>query len=665
MSKLKNCMYSIALGASIVSTASVGAAMPAAANNLASLFGGASQPKFLPVHEAFQVSASQLGDELVVSFQVTPKHYIYQERLSLKLPDGVSAGQWVFDKTPTIIDDPTFGVVPVFEENVSARVKLSSQTTIDKQPVEVRWQGCAKAGLCYPPEITTAQISLEADKSAAPTAKAQPSPAAKASVSAEQNLSQTPTLAAQTSDQSAANDTNSENLVDQSKLDEQRVAPDIQASDDEKDDLTQATIANDVDQKFALDHTLPEVNDKNLSPILMIGFLFLVGILLAFTPCVYPMIPIVANIVARQHAKSSAKRGFVLSSAYGVGVATAYGLLGALIAWFGQALGIATWLQRVEVLLVAALLFVFFALFMFGWIQLRLPSVLSNTLSAKSQAADSRLGTIGGSYLSGLLSALVVSPCVSAPMAGALTIVAASGNVIFGFLALFALGIGISVPLIVMGTAQGKWMPKSGAWMQHIRSLGGFLLLGVALLLIERIVLSTWMLGLWMVWFAALAAWLFVSVGQSRKIFKLLAIIPAAWAAVLGYGMIIGANDAWRPWHVPSFASSNHQDIKIDTLAELDDVLAAHDKVLVDVTADWCIECRIMERTLFTNRPREMDDYQVVKLDVSETTENSRAILARYQLFGPPALLIYRQGKLDQVLLGETKLDTLKDALSR
>ncbi|WP_196759142.1 protein-disulfide reductase DsbD [Moraxella catarrhalis] len=665
MSKLKNCMYSIALGASIVSTASVGTTMPAAANNLASLFGGASQPKFLPVHEAFQVSASQMDDELVVSFQVTPKHYIYQERLSLKLPNGVSTGQWVFDKTPTIIDDPTFGVVPVFEENVTARVKLSTQSTIDKKPVEVRWQGCAKAGLCYPPEITTAQISLEADKSAAPTTKAKPSPATKASVSAEQNLSQTPTLAAQTSDQSAANDTNSEHLDDQSKLDEQPVAPDIQASDDETDDLTQAEIANDVDQKFALDHTLPEVNDKNLSPILMIGFLFLAGILLAFTPCVYPMIPIVANIVARQHAKSSAKRGFVLSSAYGVGVATAYGMLGALIAWFGQALGIATWLQRVEVLLVAALLFVFFAIFMFGWIQLRLPSVLSNTLSAKSQAADSRLGTIGGSYLSGLLSALVVSPCVSAPMAGALTVVAASGNVIFGFLALFALGIGISMPLIVMGTAQGKWMPKSGAWMQHIRSLGGFLLLGVALLLIERIVLSTWMLGLWMVWFVALAAWLFVSVGQSRKIFKLLAVIPATWAVVLAYGMIIGANDAWRPWHAPSFASSAHQDIKIDKLAELDGVLAAHDKVLVDVTADWCIECRIMERTLFTNRPREMADYQVVKLDISETTEDSRAILARYQLFGPPALLIYHQGKLDQVLLGETKLDTLKDALAR
>ena len=141
------------------------------------------------------------------------------------------------------------------------------------------------------------------------------------------------------------------------------------------------------------------------------------------------MIPIVANIVARQHAKSDAKRGFALSLAYGVGVASAYGLLGALIAWFGQALGIATWLQRAEVLIGAALLFAIFAIFMLGWINIRLPSAISNQLSLKSQAADNRLGTMGGSYLSGLLSALVVSPCVSAPMAGALTVVAASGNV--------------------------------------------------------------------------------------------------------------------------------------------------------------------------------------------------------------------------------------------
>lgn len=662
MPVLKNWIYSAALGASIVSAVSVGVTLPASANGLASLFGDTSQPKFLPVHEAFKVSSSQVGDELVVNFVVTPKHYVYQERLSLTLPEGVSSGSWKFDKTPTMIDDPNFGITPVFEENVTAKIKLSSQIGIQKQPVQIRWQGCAKAGLCYPPETTTVQISLNANDGQA----------ASASQTATKHDSTTIQIAPHnqdTSSQTAASAITQDEAVVQDfvKPDEQ---PSAQTQMPPVDDNSEADTNQDIQinavqkNRFALDHTLPTISDERMSPILTIGLLFLAGILLAFTPCVYPMIPIVANIVARQHAKSDAKRGFALSLAYGVGVASAYGLLGALIAWFGQALGIATWLQRAEVLIGAALLFAIFAVFMLGWINIRLPSAISNQLSLKSQAADNRLGTMGGSYLSGLLSALVVSPCVSAPMAGALTVVAASGNIFFGFAALFALGIGISAPLVLLGTAQGKWMPKSGAWMQHIRTLGGFLLFGVSLLLIERVILNTWMLGLWMLWFIAVAAWLYLSVGRHQSLFKLLAVIPMIWAAVLAYGITIGANDAWRPWHAQSQSLSAHQDIHAKTLAELDRILVAHDKVLVDVTADWCIECRIMERTLFTDRPAVMNDYQVVKLDITETTDDSRAILSRYQLFGPPALLIYHQGKLERVLLGETKPETLKQALT-
>lgn len=662
MPVLKNWIYSAALGASIVSAVSVGVTLPASANGLASLFGDTSQPKFLPVHEAFKVSSSQVGDELLVNFVVTPKHYVYQERLSLTLPEGVSSGSWKFDKTPTMIDDPNFGITPVFEENVTAKIKLSSQTGIQKQSVQIRWQGCAKAGLCYPPETTTVQISLNAHDGQA----------ASASQTATKHDSATTQIAPHnqdTSSQTAASAITQDEAVVQDfvKPDEQ---PSAQTQTPPVDDNSEADTNQDIQintvqkNRFALDHTLPTISDERMSPILTIGLLFLAGILLAFTPCVYPMIPIVANIVARQHAKSDAKRGFALSLAYGVGVASAYGLLGALIAWFGQALGIATWLQRAEVLIGAALLFAIFALFMLGWINIRLPSAISNQLSLKSQAADNRLGTMGGSYLSGLLSALVVSPCVSAPMAGALTVVAASGNVFFGFAALFALGIGISAPLVLLGTAQGKWMPKSGAWMQHIRTLGGFLLFGVSLLLIERVILNTWMLGLWMLWFIAVAAWLYLSVGRHQSLFKLLAVIPMIWAAILAYGITIGANDAWRPWHAQSQSLSAHQDIHTKTLAELDRILVAHDKVLVDVTADWCIECRIIERTLFTDRPAVMNDYQVVKLDITETTDDSRAILSRYQLFGPPALLIYHQGKLERVLLGETKPETLKQALT-
>lgn len=647
----KTWAYSVMLSAGLAAAAV--SVTPVYANSLASLFGQSSaQPKFLPVHQAFSVTPSQVGDEIVVQFVVTPKHYVYQERLSLKLPDGVTADEWQFDKTPSIIDDPTFGVVPVFEENVTASVRLSAASEIHQQEIGIRWQGCAKAGLCYPPETTTLKVSLTGLAGDAPPL---PTPA--------------------TAEPEVASVVQADAASDEPLQDHSKVADEVQDTQVQAEaEPTPATAAQSVQPTrskmdsqpvHALDHTLPNSQAPDSSPLIMILLLFVAGLLLAFTPCVYPMVPIVANIVAKQHAHASAKRGFMLSAAYGIGVASAYGLLGALIAWFGQALGIAAWLQRAEVLMVAAALFVLFALMMFGWVNVRLPSVISNKLAYGAQAADGRLGTLGGSYLSGLLSALVVSPCVSAPMAGALTMVAASGQVWFGFLALFMLGLGLSVPLMLLGTLQGKWMPKTGAWMQHIRTLGGFLLLGVALLLIERVLLTSVMLGLWAVWFVVLALWLWISVGRMTKAAKIIAILPMFWAMLLVYGISIGSTDTWRPWYVPKTSQAQSlPDIRAYTLDELDQVLSAHDRVLVDVTADWCIECRIMERTLFGDRPDELHEYQVVKLDVSETTEHSRAILARYELFGPPALLIYHQGKLTQVLLGETKPDVFKAALS-
>lgn len=643
----KTWAYSVMLGACLA-TATVGV-MPASANWLASLFGqGSTQPKFLPVHEAFAVTPSQMGDELVVQFTVTPKHYVYQERLSLKLPEGVTAEEWQFDKTPSIIDDPTFGVVPVFEENVTARARLTSANDIHQQEIGIRWQGCAKAGLCYPPETTTLKVSLAGtagDEAPLPVpATAQPEVAPTA-----------PSVIANEPDTQSKSADLADN--EESAQTHQQPVPTASAQPLESDDGRQAV--------YQLDHTLPDSQTPDLSPLIMILLLFVAGLLLAFTPCIYPMVPIVANIVAKQHAKANAKRGFMLSAAYGIGVASAYGLLGALIAWFGQALGIAAWLQRAEVLMVAAALFVLFALMMFGWVNVRLPSVISDKLTAGAQAADGRLGTLGGSYVAGLLSSLVVSPCVSAPMAGALTMVAASGQVWFGFLALFMLGLGLSVPLMLLGALQGKWMPKTGAWMQHVRTLGGFLLLAVALLLIERVLLTSAMLGLWAVWFLGLAFWLYISVGRHSRVVKCIAILPMLWAMLLVYGISIGSKDAWRPWYTPKISQAQSlPDIRVYTLDELDQVLSVHDRVLVDVTADWCIQCRIMERTLFGDRPDELHAYQVVKLDITETNEHSRAILARYELSGPPALLIYHQGKLKQVLLGETKPDAFKAALS-
>ena len=381
---------------------------------------------------------------------------------------------------------------------------------------------------------------------------------------------------------------------------------------------------------------------------------------MAFTPCVYPMIPIVANIVARQKTIDS-KKTFALSASYGVGVATAYGLLGALIAWLGRTVNILGYLQNPIVLIAFAVLFALLALYMFDVLKISLPSAIRDKLQAKSQAADDKLGSIGGSFLAGGLSALVVSPCVSAPMAGALAAVSVSDSVLFGFFALFMLGIGLSLPLMLMGAAQGKWMPKAGVWMARVKEFCGLLLLAVSLLLIERVFVSSVVLVLWAVWFIIVSVWLW---RLAKMLARMLAIAGFIWAACLVAGASMGVTDAWRPLSAMKASTVVHADKHITTTDELDAILASHDKVLIDLTADWCVECRIMERELFTDRPEALNDVQVVKFDITEVTDDGRALLDRYQLMGPPALIFYQQGKLHTIMLGQTKRSEFETALA-
>lgn len=603
---------------------------------LSSIFGTKTQD-ILPVHEAFGVTTTQDGERLTVRFRVTDGYYIYQDKIALKLPDGVVAGQWQFDQLPNWVDDPQFGRVAVFESDVVATTTLASTEPVTDTAIGLKWQGCAKAGLCYPPETTNVAISLVANPDAVKAMQAD-GMADNNQADAKADTLNTASSATQGINQDNAN-----------------LSADMIGTDGTA--LPSA-------ERYTLDHSYTPSQASSSNPVMMIGLLFLAGLLLAFTPCIYPMLPIVANIVAKQQS-ASVKRGFVLSTAYGVGVASAYGILGALIAWFGQALGITAWFQKTWVLAIVAGLFVLYAMMMFGWVQIRLPSAIANVLQNNSQRADDKLGSITGSYLAGMLSALVVSPCVSAPMAGALTAVAGSGSAVFGFVALFALGLGLSVPLILVGAAQGKWMPKAGAWMDKVRQFGGLMLIGVALLLVERILLNSMMLVLWAAWFVVLSLWFW---RLSKVGFRVLSVLSAIWAGCLVAGASMGATDAWRPLNTTQSTTGyteQYPDIKITTLHELDQILATRQKVLVDLTADWCIECRIMERELFTHRPAVLSDYQVVKLDITETTDESRAVLARYQLFGPPALLIYQEGKLEQVLLGQVKRADFEMALGK
>lgn len=687
---------------------SVGVSTPAMANlassgggELASLF--VQKSKFLPVHQAFGVEATQQGDVLTVSFRITPEHYIYKDKIKLTLPHGLSADTWTFDKVHTMVDDPDFGRVAVFEQDVVATAKLHATSNIDA-PISIRWQGCAKAGLCYPPETVKTSVNLVANTKH--TKETTEQNAQSLGVSSQTSKSQDikdkskttkTTTDEQLADVSSASDTSSSPLV--KVVDPQTSGADLEIASDtahgtqvwqdlaeqetshqlgifgegqDKNEVlpsknpspqsSQTAPAPQNNHQAVMDNSDPFGVHKN--PVLAVLLLFLAGLLLSFTPCVYPMIPIVANIVTHHH-KRSAMRGLALSGSYGLGVATAYGVLGAVIAWLGQAVGVLGMLQNPYVLGVFAIVFALLALCMFDVVKIGLPAGIKSRLHKQSQRADGKLGSVGGSFLAGALSALVVSPCVSAPMAGALTAVSSSSNVYFGFVALFSLGLGLSLPLMFIGLAQGKFMPKAGEWMNRVKEFCGLLLLAVSLSLLERLIISPLMLVIWAVWFAVMAFWLFKIKNIASQGF---ALVGAIWAVCLVVGASMGANDAWRP--LANFKSQHTEsvaraDIKITTLDELDEVLAYHDKVLVDITADWCVECRVMERTLFTNRPAVLDDYQVVKLDISKTNDDSRAVLSRYQLFGPPALLIYKNNQLQTIMLGEVGRADFEQTLAR
>ena len=646
----------------------------------------ATQPKFLPVNEAFQVSSSSKptnnGTRLAINFDITPEHYVYKDQIKLTLPAGVSAAPFTFSQKPVSIDDPTFGQVLVFDQaNMVATTILSSSNgkAINNAAVTIGWQGCAKAGLCYPPEKIKTTVNI-----AAASQSAANSSSSTATVSASNNsnveTAQASTDGTVTNSLATEQTTPDDEVIDYALLDDEALDAELGAintisgADEEVvgDNVTSEAANNDavINNAAATNNTVVGDNTIDSDPFglashpwLALVLLFLAGLGLALTPCVLPMLPIVANIVARQQ-NPTVKKGVILTTSYAIGVAIAYGILGAVIAIFGESLGIIGWLQNPIILIAFAIVFVLLALYMLGVFSIRLPRFISSKMQGLSQAGDSKLGSTGGSLIAGFLSALVVSPCVSAPLFGALLAVSTIGSPLLGFAALFMLGFGLSAPLILIGATQGKIMPKAGEWMNWVKQGFALLLFAVALLLIERVFISPVMLIVWALWFMVVAMWAWSWLGKGRMLTQALGLIAGIWATCLIVGAALGNDDSLHPLASLSAApvmqttagqpaSSNATDKTVTTLAELDAIVAANPKVLVDVTAEWCIECRIMDKNLFHNRPAQMQDWQLVRLDITETTADSKAILARYKLFGPPALLYYQDGQLVNQQVGE------------
>ncbi|MHC8289171.1 protein-disulfide reductase DsbD [Pseudomonas sp. XS1P51] len=391
-----------------------------------------------------------------------------------------------------------------------------------------------------------------------------------------------------------------------------------------------------------------------------LALFFLAGLGLTFTPCVLPMLPILSGVVLR--GQVGGLRGFNLSLAYVLPMAICFALLGALMGMFGAQLNLQARLQSAWVLVPFAMFFALFALAMFGVFELKLPHAISSRLDRIAGRTEG--GSLWGAAVLGVVSSLLVSPCVSAPLAGALLYISASGDALGGGLKLFMLGLGMGAPLLLVATGGAAWLPKSGPWLVYVKNAIGVLLLGLAIGLLSRVLpgqITLLLIGLLAggvgLFMGALE---FVYKPPRKRLGQLLGMFLLFYALACWYGAFSGQTDPFNPIGQPRLATSNEQPQStsdwqtISTPAELDHVLAeaknSGTPLLLDWYADWCISCKVIEHQVLNDAKvvEHLKGYRLIRFDITASNAEQRALLDRYKLFGPPALMFFGKDGVEQ-----------------
>jgi len=579
-----------------------------------SLFGGGGD--FLPVDEALPFNYTTDRGSVVLNWNITPGHYLYQNRVGVTaITEGVTLGEPSFSLQGETTNDEFFGEVTVFYDPVEARVPVRLPDGVREATLEVTYQGCAEAGLCYPPQ--TREVLYYpggSDSAAGPSTPASGTtgsasgPAGSIGASASVDTSSATGLAGFLSEQST---------------------------------------------------------------LVIAGLFFLLGLGLTFTPCVLPMVPIISTLVSGHNTRTTG-HALTLSGSYVLGMALTYAAAGVLTGLLGASFNLQAQLQSPWVLGIFATLFVVFALSMFDLFEIQLPRFIRDPLNnASHKLTGSRVAGIFGI---GALSALIVSPCVSAPLAGSLLYISTTQNAVTGGIALFALGLGMGVPLILVAVGGRKLLPTTGHWMTAVKHFYGVMLLAVAIWLVERLVPAWVALTLWGLLIAItgvqLGAFDAAKAGWQRTR-KGLGLIMFAYGLALLAGAVGGANDPLKPLapftvasSVPSVnAASSHAEFRrVEEPEEIRRLLQVarnqNQPVMLDFYADWCISCKVMERNVFSDAQvgQALATYTLLQIDMTRNTPEQQALLNELGLFGPPAILFYQSnGKEleDQRILGE------------
>ena len=560
---------------------------------------GDDTPIFLPVDEAFRLTAQQTPEGYHLQWIVEDGYYLYRQRFSFKSTDESTAtvGEPKFARDGKIKDDPSFGEVEVYFHEISIDVPISVHGA--GAVLEVRYQGCAEAGLCYPPKKVKFDL-----------------------VKPEQGFTD-----AKPSSLQGATETSKPAQAAASSVDNESV--DFQNADSFTQLLLEASLLETV------------------------FWLFLAGLGLAFTPCVLPMVPILSSIIVGQKEKLSATKGFFLSLCYVLGMAVTYAALGAIVSNFN----IQPYFQIPAVIVVFASIFVVLSLAMFGLFELQLPAFLRDKVENLNQKQQG--GTYFSVFIMGVLSTLVVSPCVSAPLAGVLLYVSSTGDPLLGSTALFAMGMGMGVPLLIIGTGGGQLLPKAGTWMIAIKSFFGVVLLGAAIWLLERILPGPVGVMLWAILIVisgiAMGALEAAQAGWSR-FWKGVGLVLVIYGGILIYAASHGGQSVWLPMAdiAPRHAAvagdsavNLHPFERVADEQELNQRIAsaaAEGKgVMFDFYADWCTACIVMEKDAFVDPgvQRALENVVWLQIDVTDNNAEHQQLMKKYNVFGPPSILFF------------------------
>lgn len=549
-----------------------------------------AEQDFLDPAIAFRFEARMAEPQVIeVRYQIADDYYMYRERFGFRA-SGVKLGE------PQI---PTGKVK--YDETFQKDVETHKGELVIRIPVEgtgpftlvAASQGCADAGLCYPPQEHSAQLTAGASGGG------------------------TPSLAAVLATGAGA-----------AQLSSAASPPAFQAP----------AAASAADQPSDLAGIAGILAGGRMLAI--IPAFVLLGLGLAFTPCVLPMVPILSSIIVGEGRQVSRSRGFVLSLTYSLGMAIVYTLLGVAAGLAGE--GLAAALQNPWVLGAFALLIVAMAMSMFGFYELQMPAVLQTRLASASGRQSG--GKLLGVFTMGAISALIVGPCVAAPLAGALVYISQTRDVVIGGAALFAMAVGMSIPLLLVGVSAGSLLPRAGAWMESVKRLFGALMLAMALWLVSPVLPPlVQMLG----WAALLVGY---GVYLLRRHKHWAALAAGAAFAMLGGAQLVGAATGGRDALAPlaHLTGEAHQGLvfkRIKTVDDLDRELAnaGGKTVMLDFYADWCVSCKEMEKLTFVDPAVQarLADTILLQVDVTANDAQDKAMLKRFTLFGPPAIILF------------------------